>query len=134
MADIIEFGKKAGDLKSERQTAIRQRKIEALRKIFQCTRCVVKCARCGAQIESQAEECTKFAAPYGFCKTCRQEYEEYRAKVEGTGANSECYWHNSFWMKTWETWLQHQKALDQYRQSKEFLQLLDEVEHLLREQ
>ncbi len=70
MADIIEFGKKAEHLRSERDIAIRQRKIEALRKIFQCTRCMVKCAKCGAQIDSQADECTKFAAPYIFCRSC----------------------------------------------------------------
>jgi len=132
MADIIEFGKKAEHLKSERETYIRQRKIEALRKIFQCTRCMVKCARCGAQIESQADECSKFAAPYNFCRSCRQEYEEYRARSGGNQADSDCYWHNSAWMRVWETWLQHQKVLDQYRQSKEFLQLMDEVERLLK--
>ena len=42
------------------------------------------------------------------------------------------YWHNSTWMKVWENWLQLQQALDQYRQSKEFLQLIDEVERMLR--
>jgi hypothetical protein len=132
MADIIEFGKKAENLRSERNDAVRRRKIEALRKIFQCTRCVVKCSKCGAQTDFQAEECAKFAAPYSFCKSCRQEYEEYRARVSGNLSGSDCYWHNATWMKVWESWLQHQHALDQYRQSKEFLQLIDEVEHLLR--
>jgi len=33
-------------------------------------------------------------------------------------------------MKVWESWLEHQKWLDQYRHSKEFLQLLQEVENL----
>ncbi len=131
MADIIQFGKKAEHLRSERETSIRQRKIETLRKIFQCTRCMVKCAKCGAQIDSPAEECTRFAAPYTCCTSCQQEYEEYRNRIEGNRADSDCYWQNSTWMHVWETWLQHQKALDQYRQSKEFLQLLDEVEHLL---
>jgi len=132
MADIIEFGKKVESLRSERDNAVRRRKIEALRKIFQCTRCVVKCSKCGAQIDSQAEEFAKFAAPYSFCKSCRLEYEEYRARVGGNRADPDCYWHNSTWMTVWESWLQHQQALDQYRQSKEFLQLIDEVEHLLR--
>src|SRR5208337_2743320 len=132
MADIIEFGKKVESLRSERDNAVRRRKIEALRKIFQCTQCVVRCAKCGAQIESQAEEYAKFAAPYSFCKCCRQEYEEYRVRAGGNRADSDCYWHNSTWMEVWETWLQHQQALDRYRQSKEFLQLIDEVEHLLR--
>lgn len=132
MADIIEFGKKAENLKSERETTIRQRKIEALRKIFQCTRCALRCSKCGAQIEAKPEECCKFATPYSFCKSCREEYEEYRLRVAGEPAGSGCYWHNSEWMKVWESWLEQQRALDRYRQSKEFLQLLDEVEHLLK--
>ena len=132
MADIIEFGKKAENLRSERDNAVRQRKIEALRKIFQCTRCMVKCSKCGVQAGYEATEYPKFAAPYNFCKSCRQEYEEYRARAGGNRADSDWYWHNSTWMKVWETWLQHQQALDQYRQSKEFLQLMDEVEHMLK--
>jgi len=132
MATIIEFGKKAEHMKSERETCIRQRKIEALRKIFQCTRCMVKCAKCGAQTDSQADERGRYATPYSFCRSCQQEYEEYRARVGGNEADSDCYWHNSAWMRVWETWLQHQKTLDQYRQSKEFLQLIDEVERLLK--
>jgi hypothetical protein len=130
MADILEFTKKADNLKSERDNTVRQLKIEALRKIFQCTRCVVKCSKCGAQTDPQEQ--SRFAAPYSFCKSCRQEYEEYRTRVEGHQSDLDCYWHNSAWMKVWETWLQHQKALDQYRQSKEFLQLMDEVETLLK--
>lgn len=130
MADIIEFGKKADDLKSERETSLRHRKVEALKKIFQCSRCMMKCAKCGAQVEGGHEE-TKFAAPYIFCKSCQEEYEEYRTRMAGNRVTS-CYWHNAEWMNVWETWLNHQKSLDNYRQSKEFLQLLDEVEHLLR--
>ena len=53
-------------------------------------------------------------------------------RTGGDGDESECYWRNSAWMKVWETWLQHQKSLDQYRQSKEFLQLMDEVEQMLK--
>ncbi|MCE5335199.1 MAG: hypothetical protein LLG06_11510 [Desulfobacteraceae bacterium] len=132
MADIIEFGKKADDLKSERETSFRQRKIEALRKIFQCTRCVLKCSKCGAQIEERAGERTKYAAPYTFCNSCQAEYEEFRGRAGGAPGDPSCYWHNDAWMQVWNTWLEHQRSLDRYRQSKEFLQLLDEVEELLR--
>ncbi len=130
MADILEFGKKMETVKSERDTTVRQLKIEALRKIFQCTRCMVKCSKCGAQIETQ--EYSRFAAPYSLCKSCLEEYEEYRARAGGEQTDSECYWRNAAWMKVWETWLQHQKSLDQYRQSKELLQLMDEVEQMLK--
>jgi hypothetical protein len=132
MADIIEFGKKAEGLKSERETILRQRKIEALKKLFQCTRCMLRCSKCGSQIDTEPDECAKFATPYSFCRSCREEYEEYRDRIGGNRTGTDCYWHNTVWMKTWETWLHHQKAMDRYRQSKEFLQLLDEVEDLLR--
>lgn len=133
MAEIIEFGKKAQDLKSIRDLGLRQRKIEALRKIFQCTRCMLKCAKCGAQLDdSQGEEACRYATPYSFCRNCHEEYSEYRERVEGKQAFPKYYWHNDMWLRAWESWLDHQKSLDQYRQSKEFLQLLQEVEELLR--
>ncbi|QCQ22349.1 hypothetical protein [Desulfoglaeba alkanexedens] len=132
MADIIEFGKRSLDLKSERDTTERQRKIEALRKIFQCTRCMFKCAKCGAQLDTQDRGQTgTYAGPYLFCSNCREEYEEYRARVEGKTAHPKYYWHNDLWMRVWESWLEHQKSLDDYRRSKEFLQLVQEVEALL---
>ena len=132
MAEIIEFGKKAQDLKSVRDTSLRQRKIEALRKIFQCTRCMLKCAKCGTQLDMEGEEPAKYAAPYPFCKNCQEEYQEYRERIEGRQPTPRFYWHNDTWMKVWGMWLEHQRMLDQYRQSKEFLQLLQEVEELMR--
>jgi hypothetical protein len=132
MAEIIEFGKKAKDLKSMRDTDLRDRKIEALKKIFQCTRCMMKCAKCGTQLDMQGNEAARFATPYPFCKNCHSEYEEYRERVRDRNAGPRYYWHNDAWMKVWESWLENQKWLDDYRQSKEFLQLLGEVEELLK--
>lgn len=132
MAEIIEFGKKAQDLKLVREADLREKKIEALRKIFQCTRCMVKCAKCGTQIDSRGDTQPKFASPYTFCTNCHEEYHEYRERASGDQATPKYYWHNEAWMKVWESWLDHQKWLDHYRQSKEFLQLLREVEDLLK--
>jgi hypothetical protein len=132
MADVIEFDKKCQDLKSSRDTLLRQRKIEALRKIFQCTRCMLKCAKCGTQLESEMQESPKYATPYSFCRNCYDEYHEYRERIEKNQSNPKYYWHNDVWMKVWESWVKHQKWLDQYRQSKEFLQLLQEVEDLFK--
>jgi hypothetical protein len=131
MADIIEFCKKAQDLKSIQDVSLRQRKIEALRKFFQCTRCMLKCAKCGTQIDRGGEEGAKYAAPYPFCQNCLEEYQEYRNRIGGTREGPRYYWHNELWMRVWDNWLEHQKAMDDYRQSKEFLQLLGEVEELL---
>ncbi len=66
MGNIIEFGKKAQDLKSIRDEAVRQRKIDALRKIFQCTRCLLKCAKCGAQLDSDLDQKLSSRGPLPF--------------------------------------------------------------------
>jgi hypothetical protein len=133
MAEIIEFGRKAQDLRSVREGTLRQRKIEALKKIFQCTRCLLKCAKCGTQLDPpEGQEPPKYISPYPFCRNCQDEYQEYRDRSEGRQPHPSFYWHNNLWMKLWETWLQEQKCLDEYRQSKEFLQLLEEVEDLLK--
>ena len=132
MAEIIQFGKKAQDLKSVKDTDLRQRKIESLRRIFQCTRCMLKCAKCGTQLDSEPEEPARYATPYPFCSNCREEYTEYRERANGEHRNPKYYWHNETWLKVWESWLEHQSWLDRYRQSKEFLQLLQEVEDLLK--
>jgi len=93
---------------------------------------MLKCAKCGTQLDMETEESSKFATPYPFCRNCLDEYEEYRARTGGKESGPRFYWHNDVWMKVWESWLEHQKHLDRYRQSKEFLQLLEEVEDLLK--
>jgi hypothetical protein len=133
MADIIEFDKKCQDLRTSRDTVLRQRKIEALRKIFQCTRCMLKCAKCGTQLETEMQESSKYATSYTFCRNCHDEYLEYRERIEKRHTSPKYYWHNDTWMKVWESWLEHQNWLDQYRCSKEFLQLLQEVEDLFKQ-
>ena len=132
MADIIEFGKKTRTMKSLKDGNLRQRKIESLRKIFQCTRCMMKCAKCGTQLDGEGDELSKYAAPYPFCASCLEEYREYRERSAGRQPALSYYWHNDSWLKVWESWLELQKQLDRYRQSKEFLQLLEEVEELLK--
>lgn len=132
MAEIIEFGKKAQDLKSLQDANLRKRKIEALRKIFQCSRCMLKCAKCGSQADTdEVKSGEKYATPYTFCSNCREEYAEYQERINGERTTPKYYWHNEKWMKVWENWLEHQQCLDEYRRSKEFLQLLQEVEELL---
>lgn len=134
MADIIEFDKKAQDLKDSRDQDLRERKLEALKRVFQCSRCLLKCAKCGSQVEEEQDRKCQCLGPYRFCRNCREEYLEYRGRIEGRRPNAQLYWHNDKWMKVWESWLQHQLNLDEYRQSKEFLQLLEEVEELLKKQ
>jgi hypothetical protein len=128
MADIIEFGKKVQDLKSVRDADQRTRKIEAIRKLIQCQRCMMKCAKCGTQLEGESQDPAKYISPHRFCSNCQEEYEEYRDRVDKRLTVPRYYWHNDLWMEAWKSWLDHQRLLDEYRLSKEFLQLLREVE------
>ena len=59
MAEIIEFDKKCQDLKTSRDSVLKQRKIEALKQIFQCTRCLLKCAKCGTQLDSEMQDASQ---------------------------------------------------------------------------
>lgn len=81
-------------------------------------------------MDIESMESTKYVAPYRFCLNCQEEYEEYRARTEKEQGSPRYYWHNALWMETWKSWLDHQRLLDEYRLSKEFLQLLREVEEL----
>jgi len=71
VANIISFTDKKG-LAEEKEAAItRKRKIQAVRKVFQCTHCAFKCEKCGTQIEGDSSGNTgysrKLNVPYNFC-------------------------------------------------------------------
>jgi len=128
VADIIELEKRRLEQQKQEADAILDEKMVVLKKILQCARCQLKCSRCGTQIED-ASETEHSSLPYPLCSGCRNEYELYlRLSREGSGAGRS--WHNKEWMKVWRTWLQHQHALDQYRNSKEFIKLLHEFDGL----
>jgi len=129
VADIIELEKRRQEQLRERAEAMLDEKIVVLKKILQCARCQLKCSRCGTQIED-GNETDNSSLPYPFCSTCRNEYELY-LELSHEKSKVGRSWHNKEWMKVWRTWLQHQHALDQYRNSKEFIQLLREFEGLL---
>ena len=128
MAEIIELEKRRQRQDSEKASGLHEEKIDVLKKILQCARCQLKCSRCGTQIE-ETDDREHSPLPYPLCSGCGEEYQVYLKLTRGeSGAGR--YWHNEAWMEIWRTWLQHQKALDHYRNSKEFIKLLHEFEGL----
>ena len=128
MADIIELEKLRQQQQTDKAEMLRDEKIEVLKRILQCARCQLKCSRCGMQIQ-EIENSKHSRLPYPLCSGCREEYGYYLRRSRGersAGRN----WHNEEWMEVWRTWLKHQQALDQYRDSKEFIQLLQELDSL----
>ena len=128
VADIIELEKRRQRQQREKTNGLNEEKLEVLKKVLQCARCQLKCSRCGTQIE-EVEDRKHSPLPYPLCCGCGDEYKVYLELNMGeSGAGR--YWHNQEWIEIWRTWLQHQKALDQYRNSKEFIKLLHEFEAL----
>jgi len=106
------------------------RKIQAVRKVFQCTHCALKCEKCGSQISGDASDKDtyrrKLNVPYNFCEECSDEYLDYIERLQGRG-DPDCYWHNAAWIDAWKRWIDYQSSVDHYLKSKEFKQLLNEI-------
>jgi len=128
VAEIIDLEKRRQHSMSGDDRTGRQEKIEVLRRVLHCSRCAMRCARCGVQIEEFGSK-TANQCPYPLCSGCRQEYEIYLKRSDGKPTSGN-YWYNDAWMAVWRTWLEHQQALDRYRSSEEFLKLLEEFDEL----
>jgi hypothetical protein len=127
MSKIISLDDKLQISAAQRAALVRKRKIMTVRKVFQCTHCASKCERCGAGLGSENQPKTDHPhIPYHLCESCTEEYVEYIQRLQGKG-DPDAYWYNHAWMKIWQTWIEYQGAIDQYLQSKEFRQLLDEL-------
>ncbi len=130
MAEIIHMNQKR-PLSQEAKAAIqKKRKILAVQKVFRCTRCQLKCEKCGTQIDlrpDQDAQDLQLRVPYRFCASCSEEYTDYIERLKGRG-DAECYWRNTDWLESWRRWIDYQGALDRFMRSKEFAKLLKEVQ------
>ena len=133
MADVISLNQKLKLSEKKKAAIVRKQKILAVRKVFQCTRCTLRCEKCGSQIDSHPthdigavnRNPTK-TVPYRFCENCLEEYFDYIERLKGRG-DPDYYWHNDDWLKVWQGWIGYQNAIDQYLKSSEFTQLLNEL-------
>lgn len=123
MADVI----KIKERKKKKADSEKLKKIISARKILQCTMCTLKCAKCGAQIDTSDTYIPEL--PFRLCEDCEEEYREYQARLNGK-KEGPFYWRNKEWMATWDAWIDYQESLRQYRESKEFIILLNELEKL----
>jgi len=103
----------------------REKKLEVVRKFMQCKRCMARCAMCGVQFDTK-ELYKRHPGPHRLCTACEEDYKEFQAITE-TGGDSPLYWHNREWLVLWQAWLDYQKAIKDYTESPEFIELLREV-------
>jgi len=123
MAGIIDLSDKIAQAKRQQD----REKIEAARRIFLCSGCPSKCSKCGTQLDMDDHTCSvKPQWTFRFCSACNEEWEEFQRRKQGK-SSSRLYWHNEQWIALWEAWTGYQKAMNEYRKSKEFLQLLEDL-------
>jgi len=131
MAEVIQIGQKLKHSREEEAEIIKKRKILAVRKVFQCTQCAFKCEKCGTQInpidKDDTNDIGKNIVPYRFCESCAEEYSDFKKRLEEE-KDPDCYWHNDEWADVWEKWIDYQKIIRRYLKSKEFLQLIKELQ------
>jgi hypothetical protein len=123
VAEVIELK----DLIKKKIDSESVEKIASVKKILQCTMCMLKCTKCGTQTD--VSEPSSDELPFRLCPDCKEEYQEYRARLTGNETSSR-YWHNREWMAVWDAWIRYQESLKRYTESKEFLMLLEELQDL----
>jgi hypothetical protein len=130
MANIISFKDKKGLAEKKQADLVKKRKVQAVRRVFQCSQCAFKCEKCGTQIghdsKGDAIHHRKLNVPYNFCDACSEEYLDYIERLKGAG-DPDCYWHNEAWIDAWKGWIDYQSSVDRYLKSKEFIQLINEL-------
>lgn len=125
MGNIVKFDECMEAEKKKRKVE-KIKKLTTIKKIFECTKCALKCTRCGTQVAVSQSSSYSREVPYRFCMSCEDEFRDFLDKKRGTD-RKELYWHNREWIATWEAWIEYQKAIKRYENSNEFKQLLNEL-------
>jgi hypothetical protein len=125
MAEIIDLQKKQTEDRRRKAFERRSNKMTQILKTFQCSRCAMKCMKCGSQMETAYSPKKDLSTPYKFCDSCGEEYREFLRRLHGRGDPEE-YWYNQEWMGVWKAWMHYQDSLGRYEISEGFRRLLKE--------
>lgn len=127
MADIIDIEERLKHEKKKKDEIERIKKVSLLKKFIECTQCMLKCAKCGVQMDLPEAVNRDISIPFRFCSNCQEEYEEYIKRQLGQGTPS-YYWYNEKWMDIWRHWIEYQNAVLGYKETEEFKRLLRELQ------
>ena len=129
MADIIYMDAIRPHSPGTKTDIDRKRKVLTVQKLFHCTRCQMKCEKCGSQVDVKApgdKQGNRIRVPYTFCESCSEEYIDYIERLKGAG-DTECYWRNESWLESWQRWIDYKSAVDRFVRTSEFARLLREL-------
>ena len=137
VTNVISIDKKLQLSEDRKKQILRRRKVLAIQQVLQCTRCALKCEKCGTNV-SESQRHRKMDQPYArlpyrFCESCSDEYLDYIERLKGKG-DADCYWRNDAWLAGWRHWIDYQAAIDRYVKSKEFQRLVKEFKSFQQEE
>ncbi len=131
MADIISFNNLRREAEDRAAGRLDKTKVMAARKGIQEARRPNRCEKCGSRISEPdagaPAEPRRLQTPYVFCDSCLAEYTDFIDQLQGRG-NPDLYWHNDVWLESWRRWIDYKSTLDRYIRSKEFSQLVREIQ------
>ena len=118
MSKVIEIKDHIESEKQQKKHEERKNLIEPLLSFLQCSSCRRKCSHCG----STADVSTNYSFPpdsiFSFCASCEAGYMEYQ-RLKAGDERKRAPWHNQEWIEMWDSWVDYQKALRRFRNSKE---------------
>jgi hypothetical protein len=126
MANIIDLAEKKKLEQARRLSQDRSRRMNLVLQVFQCSKCALKCTKCGGQLEARTTEPQSPSTPYRLCESCFEEYEEFLERLHSRG-NPEFYFYNQEWMDVWKAWMNYQDALNRYGLSEGFQKLVEDM-------
>ena len=114
LTDLIE------EKKHKEQIRLSRHIIDSLRWLISCTACKSKCAMCAKPFTDNAGISVMAGnLKFSLCENCNTEYESYKASATHENANQR-FWHNKEWVALWHSWIEYQKAVQNFKNSKEF--------------
>ncbi len=108
----------------QRELKAGSHKIEAVRKLVQCTSCRMRCAMCGCQVDDDDPRPSRFGElNFQLCASCRADFDDYKAMADGREV-PELFWRNEQWADLWASWLEYQRAIKDFINSDGFKELM----------
>jgi hypothetical protein len=126
MTKVIEIEDHIESGKRKKKIAERRREMAPLLHFLQCSRCQMKCWRCGSQSEIEPAEKDSVNIPFNLCKDCQGEYLEYQ-RCQREEETKDILWRNREWKWMWEKWIEYQSAVHHFYRSKEVRELFEEL-------
>lgn len=127
MSKIYDITERLEGKKRQEELDFHRDKMEALQRIVRCSSCHMKCAMCGLHLEppDEEEEEELYWTEFSLCEGCSAEFEDYLAQEDGGEPPGRLFWHNREWKDLWAAWMEFQRALKAFRNSKELETIRD---------